>query len=162
MPAVAGCVNSCLRTFFRLDSKKYDMISVNVEIRIKNMLRKEMEKSYESKRSEFEKGKDENSDGADGSRYTVGSQTVFPGKLPQYVSGNSDPVFVHGTCCIRSDTGSNDSGRIGDGDSDLYLFGRNTGRDQRILCKDSCVGYHFTYDKRFSYGGNWICTDRPV
>ena len=134
MPAVAGCVNSCLRTFFRLDSKKYDMISVNVEIRIKNMLRKEMEKSYESKRSEFEKGKDENSDGADGSRYTVGSQTVFPGKLPQYVSGNSDPVFVHGTCCIRSDTGSNDSGRIGDGDSDLYLFGRNTGRDQRILC----------------------------
>ena len=44
------------------------MISVNVEIRIKNMLRKEMEKSYESKRSEFEKGKDENSDGADGSR----------------------------------------------------------------------------------------------
>ncbi len=58
MPAVAGCVNSCLRTFFRLDSKKYDMISVNVEIRIKNMLRKEMEKSYESKRSEFEKGKD--------------------------------------------------------------------------------------------------------
>ena len=63
------------------------MISVNVEIRIKNMLRKEMEKSYESKRSEFEKGKDENSDGADGSRYTVGSQTVFPGKLPQYVSG---------------------------------------------------------------------------
>lgn len=55
------------------------MISVNVEIRIKNMLRKEMEKSYESKRSEFEKGKDENSDGADGSRYTVGSQTVFPG-----------------------------------------------------------------------------------
>lgn len=88
MPAVAGCVNSCLRTFFRLDSKKYDMISVNVEIRIKNMLRKEMEKSYESKRSEFEKGKDENSDGADGSRYTVGSQTVFPGKLPQYVSGN--------------------------------------------------------------------------
>ena len=53
MPAVAGCVNSCLRTFFRLDSKKYDMISVNVEIRIKNMLRKEMEKSYESKRSEF-------------------------------------------------------------------------------------------------------------
>ena len=68
MPAVAGCINSCLRTFFRSDSKKYDMISVNVEIRIKNMLRKEMEKSYESKRSEFEKGKDENSDGADGSR----------------------------------------------------------------------------------------------
>ena len=105
------------------------MISVNVEIRIKNILRKEMEKSYESKRSEFEKEKDENSDGVDGSRYTVGSQTVFPGKLPQYVSGNSDPVFVHGTCCIRLDTGSNDSGRIGDGDSDLYLFGRNTGRD---------------------------------
>ena len=51
MPAVAGCINSCLRTFFRLDSKKYDMISVNVEIRKK--LRKEMEKSYESKRSEF-------------------------------------------------------------------------------------------------------------
>lgn len=25
MPAVAGCVNSCLRTFFRLDSKKYDI-----------------------------------------------------------------------------------------------------------------------------------------
>ena len=74
-------------------AKKYDMISVNVEIRIKNMLRKEMEKSYESKRSEFAKGKDENSDGADGSRYTVGSQTVFPGKLPQYVSGNSDPVL---------------------------------------------------------------------
>lgn len=42
------------------------MISVNVEIRIKNILRKEMEKSYESKRSEFEKGKDKNSDGADG------------------------------------------------------------------------------------------------
>ena len=105
------------------------MISVNVEIRIKNILRKEMEKSYESKRSEFEKGKDKNSDGADGFRYTVGSQTVFSGKLPQYVSGNSDPVFVHGTCCIRSDTGSNDSGRTGDGDSDLYLFGRNTGRD---------------------------------
>ena len=90
------------------------MISVNVEIRIKNILRKEMEKSYESKRSEFEKGKDKNSDGADGFRYTVGSQTVFSGKLPQYVSGNSDPVFVHGTCCIRSDTGSNDSGRTGD------------------------------------------------
>lgn len=35
MPAVAGCVNSCLRTFFRLDSKKYDMISVNVEIQKK-------------------------------------------------------------------------------------------------------------------------------
>ena len=35
------------------------MISVNVEIRIKNILRKEMEKSYESKRSEFEKGTDE-------------------------------------------------------------------------------------------------------
>ena len=64
------------------------MISVNVEIRIKNILRKEMEKSYESKRSEFEKGKDKNSDGADGFRYTVGSQTVFSGKLPQYVSGN--------------------------------------------------------------------------
>ena len=46
-----------------------------------------MEKSYESKRSEFEKEKDKNSDGADGFRYTVGSQTVFPGKLPQYVSG---------------------------------------------------------------------------
>ena len=44
----------------------------------------------------------------------------------------------------------------------VILFGRNTGRDQRILCKDSCLGYHFTYDKRFSYGGNWICTDRPV
>ena len=112
--------------------------------------------------AEFEKEKDKNSDGADGFRYTVGSQTVFPGKLPQYVSGNSDSVFVHGTCCIRSDTGGNDSGRTGDGDSDFYLFGRNTGRDQRILCKDSCVGYHFTYDKRFSYGGNWICTDRPV
>ena len=109
------------------------MISVNVEIRKK--LRKEMEKSYESKRSEFEKGKDKNSDGADGFRYTVGSQTVFPGKLPQYVSGNSDSVFVHGTCCIRSDTGGNDSGRTGDGDSDLYLFGRNTGRDQRIYVK---------------------------
>ena len=81
------------------------MISVNVEIRIKNILRKEMEKSYESKRSEFEKEKDKNSDGADGFRYTVDSQTVFPGKLPQYVSGNSDSVFVHGTCCIRSDTG---------------------------------------------------------
>ena len=38
-----------------------------------------MEKSYESKRSEFEKGKDKNSDGADGFRYTVGSQTVFLG-----------------------------------------------------------------------------------
>ena len=49
-----------------------------------------MEKSYESKRSEFEKEKDKNSDGADGFRYTVGSQTVFPGKLPQYVSGNPD------------------------------------------------------------------------
>ena len=92
MPAVAGCINSCLRTFFQAWQQKYDMILVNVEIRIKNMLRKEMEKSYESKRNEFEKGKDENSDGADGSRYTVGSQTVFPGKLPQYVSGNSDPV----------------------------------------------------------------------
>ena len=129
MPAVAGCINSCSRTFFRYDSKKYDMISVNVEIRIKNILRKEMEKSYESKRSEFEKGKDKNSDGADGFRYTVGSQTVFSGKLPQYVSGNSDPVFVHGTCCIRTDTGSNYSGRTGDGDSDLYLICRNTGRD---------------------------------
>lgn len=35
MLAVAGCVNSCLRTFLGFDSKKYDMISVNVEIRIK-------------------------------------------------------------------------------------------------------------------------------
>ena len=114
------------KDFFGLIAKKYDMISVNVEIRIKNILRKEMEKSYESKRSEFEKEKDKNSDGADGSRYTVGSQTVFPGKLPQYVFGNSDPAFVHGTCYIRSETGSNDTGRIGNGDSNLYLFGRNT------------------------------------
>lgn len=79
------------------------MISVNVEIRKK--LRKEMEKSYESKRSEFEKEKDKNSDGADGFRYTVGSQTVFPGELPQYVSGNSDPVFVHGTCVLDQTLG---------------------------------------------------------
>ena len=35
MPAVAGCINSCSRTFFRYDSKKYDMISVNVEIQKK-------------------------------------------------------------------------------------------------------------------------------
>ena len=91
------------KDFFRLDSKKYDMISVNVEIRKK--LRKEMEKSYESKRSEFEKEKDKNSDGADGFRYTVGSQTVFPGELPQYVSGNSDPVFVHGTCVLDQTLG---------------------------------------------------------
>ena len=56
------------------------MISVNVEIRIKNILRKEMEKSYESKRSEFEKEKDKNSDGADGFRYTLDSHKVFTGK----------------------------------------------------------------------------------
>ena len=59
-----------------------------------------MEKSYESKRSEFEKEKDKNSDGADGFRYTVGSQTVFPGKFPQIVCGYSAAVFVHGTRCI--------------------------------------------------------------
>ena len=42
MPAVAGCINSCLRTFFQAWQQKYDMILVNVEIRIKNMLRKVM------------------------------------------------------------------------------------------------------------------------
>ena len=55
-----------------------------------------MEKSYESKRSEFEKEKDKNSDGADGFRYTVGSQTVFPGKLSQYVSWDSNIDFIYG------------------------------------------------------------------
>ena len=55
------------------------------------MLRKEMEKSYESKRSEFEKRK--------GRKIQMVLTVLvilsvvrqfFPGKLPQYVSGNSD------------------------------------------------------------------------
>ena len=35
MPAVAGCINSCLRTFFQAWQQKYDMILVNVEIQKK-------------------------------------------------------------------------------------------------------------------------------
>ena len=115
------------KDFFRLDSKKYDMISVNVEIRKK--LRKEMEKSYESKRSEFEKEKDKNSDGADGFRYTVGSQTVFPGKLPQYVSGNLNIDPFYGSTVSGQETERHNTTGTGNSDSDLYLFSRNSWRN---------------------------------
>ena len=58
-----------------------------------------------------------------------GGRKSFLGEKKKNCFGEFSLFFVHGTCCIRSDTGSNDSGRTGDGDSDLYLFGRNTGRD---------------------------------
>ena len=33
----------------------------------------------------------------------------------------------------------------GDSDSDLYLFSRNSWRNQCLLCKNPYLGYHFTY-----------------
>ncbi len=60
---------------------------------------------------------------------------------------------------IDKKLGVNDSGRIGDGDSDLYLFGRDTWRNQCILCKDSGMGYHFAYNEWIFDGSHRVCAD---
>ena len=43
--------------------------------------------------------------------------------------------------------------------SDLYLFGRDTWRNQCILCKDSGMGYHFAYNEWIFDGSHRVCTD---
>ena len=77
----------------------------------------------------------------------------------QNVSWHSNIDFVYGATVYRQETWSDNSGWFGNGYSDLYLFGRDTWRNQCILCKDSGMGYHFAYNEWILDGGNRVCAD---
>ena len=71
--------------------------------------------------------------------------SVFPGKLPQYVSGNLNIDPFYGSTVSGQKTERHNTTGTGDSDSDLYLFSRNSWRNQCLLCKNPYLGYHFTY-----------------
>ena len=68
------------------------------------------EEAYEFKRNESKKAAHKDTDVSDNSGRIIGHQAVFSWKLSQYVSGNTDTIFIHGTSHAGSDTWSNDSG----------------------------------------------------
>ena len=69
----------------------------------------------------------------------------FPGKLPQYVSGNPDIDPFYGSPVSGQETERHNTTGTGNSHSNLYLFSRNSWRNQCLLCKNPYLGYHFTY-----------------
>ena len=46
---------------------------------------------------------------------------------------------------VPQETERHNTTGTGNSDSDLYLFSRNSWRNQCLLCKNPYLGYHFTY-----------------
>ena len=58
---------------------------------------------------------------------------------------NHLPLYVDGAPVSGQETERHNTTGTGNSDSDLYLFSRNSWRNQCLLCKNPYLGYHFTY-----------------